>query len=413
MKNKRIWFTPAVLSLCFGVSSFAQASDIDEIKALEAKLAQEVSKEAQADATKDTLSPKQVVIVNNGSANSQKSEQKTESKQEQKAESSSTAAWGTGDNIDGLRQDRRSVEQVNEQVLMEKLEQSRIEDEKSRLDRLFKVQEYNRRRKAELGETDLNKADIVARESEVKVKDESIEVIEEIPLNAAAPVEPVKKVVVPEPVINYVVAPAPQALTPHASSYSSESTLVAPPLKAAAGVYDEMYIRGIMAAGGYTEVDNVNAQTSWGVALGKNLSPRTFLEGQIVKAKFKVDDPLFTNSKRLLDQYHFSGLFGYKIGDIGGKFEPHLRAGLSYVRRDSQRASDRSRDKQSSNSFDGIVGVGGDFKIANNVSITGTAEYYFNVLDDVSSSELRDRRADSKIEDENYFIIGVGLKLDF
>ena len=118
-------------------------------------------------------SPSQVVILNNSPSSRQDQLQnqefdsefdtKQDSYQSSRNRSRSNVVartgWGNGDTVNLMRDIRVNKESQNEAALIEKLEESRMEDEKSRLQRLFKIREYNRRRHHEMGDDNWDDGD--------------------------------------------------------------------------------------------------------------------------------------------------------------------------------------------------------------------------------------------------------------
>ena len=364
--------TTSLISAVFCLSSvqvFAQSFDPDgfDPKEFEVETPDEATKSGSnslsdikgIEASRDkTNSPTQVVILNNSPSNSQ------EQTNTQKTRSSARSSWGTGESLDAVREYRMRTEAKNEQALMEKLEASRVKDEKSRLDRLFKVSQYNKKESAP------------THTPHVKVR--------EVHVNKA-----------------------------HATSaqkyQSSRSSLLT-----------SIYFKGQYGAGFY---NYENTDVSHGFILGAGIKfyDRLHAEFNFINSNFRINDPLgnyeyshnsqvFENSNlRDMNQRNFSGVVGYDFYSTE-QMNTALRVGLSYVQRDSESATTSGYSKRSSDALDAVIGASVDFKVAKNLYLTGAFDYYVNLDNNVF--EVRQKDIVS-IEVANYFVTGVGLKLEF
>jgi hypothetical protein len=309
-----------------------------------------------------TNSPTQVVILNNSPSNAQ------EQTNTQKTKSSARSGWGTGESLDAVREYRMKTEAKNEQALMEKLEASRVEDEKSRLNRLFKVRQYNQ--------------------------------------SAEVPTY------VPQAKVNHVQDV--YANTKHSAATSTET------YNSSSSALTSFYFKGQYGAGFY---NYENTDVSHGYILGAGLKFYDRLHGEFnfISSNYRINDPLgnyeyahhsqvFENSNlRDMNQRNFSGVLGYDIYSTE-QMKAAFRAGLSYVQRDSESARTRGFSKQSTDALDAVVGASVDFKVAKNLYVTGAFDYYLNLDNNVFEVKHKDIVS---IEVANYFVTGVGLKLEF
>lgn len=347
-------------------------------------------------------SPSQVVILNHVPTQSQ--DQKTES-----LNSSSQRArmgWGTGESLKAMRDSRINKEAKNEQVLMEKLEVSRMEDEKSRLRRLFKIRAYNRQRRVEMGEED---TEFGSMQSDYEAE------------TTYVPVQNSRRVV------NVISAPAVQVasapITPDVPMMTQSGSSTFPAFKGYSSktLY---YVKGQFGLGKYSASNTSTpiGTSSWGLSAGKNINSRWLVEVGLYKTSYQVNDPnayqveinnygyaTQYSQERTLNQYNFSGLLGFKLINANG-FLTSLRGGLSYVRRDSESSDVSGFQSFRSNTIDGLLGVGVDVEIAKNVMIAASFDYYSNLLNDLASTNSA---VVERVETANYYVLGLGLKLNF
>lgn len=346
-------------------------------------------------------SPSQVVILNHTPNQSQDQNQQTESLNSSSQRYKARAGWGTGESLEAIRDSRINKEAKNEQVLMEKLEHSRMEDEKSRLRRLFKLREYNKRRHAEMGEEDYEFGSI-----------------EQDYETTSAPMQRVQRVV------NVVHAPTVEvaSVTPDVSKSSGKTSWMP-----SSNPYNgkQHYLKGQLGFGNYSASNATSpiGTASWGLSAGKHLNSRWLIEVGVYKTSYEVNDPgaarvnnfdiygnfQGTSQVRSLDQYNFSGLVGFKAVKYNGILGT-IRGGMSYVRRDSESLDLPGYQALRSNTIDGLIGLGMDVEVAENIMVTASFDYYSNLLNDLSSTNTQ---AVERIETANYSVLGLGLKFKF
>ena len=410
--RKIIVSTVACAALCAG-SAYA-AESLSDLKAYESGSAVAAAVPAQSSSV-DRVgrlgsgagdhSPSQVVILNNTPNTNQGQEQNQISEQDQDQSFSSRQRQrarigvGTGQSLELLRETRIQKEAKNEQILIEKLEDSRLEDEKSRLRRLFKIRQYNQRRHEEMGEG----GEFGSLESDYTHKTD---------IYAHAPKAHAPTVVVAAPSI--VKPDAPEAHVGSGySSYKPTNTWGS----------KKHYIKGQIGMGDYSDADNAFSTTSWGVAIGKELSTRLYGELGLYKTSYEIYDPFAVpvgkncgvfgcesiSNSRDLDQYNLSAILGWKLIQSQG-VTGSIRGGLSYVRRDSESSDIEGVQSFRSNTIDGLIGVGADVEIARNLSVTASFDYYSNLLNDIASTDLD---VVENVEESDYYVLGIGLKLNF
>lgn len=346
-------------------------------------------------------SPSQVVILNNSPSSKQEQQQNQEfdsefdTKQDSYQRTRSRArsnvvartGWGNGDTVNLMRDIRVNKESENEAALIEKLEESRLEDERSRLQRLFKIREYNRRRHHEMGDDNWNEGHGYHEPKEHK----TVKVVK----------------------VNHVKPDAPKHDTVENNKYSHSSW---------SDKVKDYYFKGQLGLGEYSAAENATGVASWGLSVGKNINTRLHYEVGVFKTSYEVDDPRgnvefdiygnaydLGNNLRDLEQYNFNALLGYKLittNDISAAF----RAGLSYARRTSDASTLDGFAEFKSNAVDGLLGVSADVRLGESFFATGSFDYFTNVLNNISSSN---QDIVERVENSDYYVLGVGLKYEF
>jgi hypothetical protein len=307
----------------------------------EGEQAQEEYSDAMNEAY-DTQSSPQINIYNaNSNANKQKAESaadaNSEAKNDTKVQNDVALESEIGNEYvsrtNDIRNARKSLEVGTEQKTLEKIEWSRMEDEKDRADRLF----GNR----------YNKADDYKKE------------------------EP-KVIVVEKPTY---VAPVQQ-----------EPAYVAP--VKAAPVYDvkatetkeevnwwgqEAYVAPMIGSMNYS-ADNVSSGTAYGVAVGSRFDSNVSLEGSFLYGTFEMEDynVVGTNGFQYVyglkdvTQYGFGGAVKYNFGM--GRISPFIGALGSYTMREYTETRIGTGSSEST-AFDAGLALGADVKIAKNLSL--------------------------------------------
>lgn len=254
---------------------------------------------------------------------------------------------------ESLRSARKDEEVNTESKIVEKLEASRLEDERRRADALFgdRFESMNKKvevEKVEIGEVNVNK------NSNNTVKDSNVVVAEEA---VVAPV--VAAPIIATPVI---VAPA--------------------PIVEVAPVFEKTYA-GVTAGSTEYNASNVETQYAIGAFVGKQLDANWSVEGRFTYSNYYVNTfwiaPLFKE----LDQYDFGLTTRYSFAI--GKVRPFVGAGLSYSYRSYQdRIYDNliqiNTDEATTHAVDGSLLAGLDFEISRNFSIGAEAIYTANVF---------------------------------
>ncbi|MCC6137081.1 MAG: porin family protein [Bdellovibrionaceae bacterium] len=376
------------------VVSFAQAQEDYNIETIERNISRshdedsEQAQEEYSDAMNEAEHTQNSPQINIYNANSNANKQNQKGKLEAGAEAVSDAqAEAVNDNVseaaadsyvngevgneyisrsNDIRKARKNMEIGTEAKMVEKIEWSRIEDEKDRADRLF----GNR--------LDKNYNDDYKKE---------------------------------EPKVIIVEKPA------YVAPVQAEPAYVAP--AKAAAVYDvkteekevsnwwgeEAYIAPMVGTLNYS-ADNVSSGNAFGVALGSRFDSNVSIEGSFLYGEVQMEDYNvgFYNMPGLKDvtQYGFGGAVKYNFGM--GRISPVVGALGSYTMRDYQETRYNGGGTAESTAFDAGLMVGLDVKIAKNFSIG--AEY--RLMKNISN----DREEDTQQIQPQFFQQTVGKTME-
>ena len=305
-------------------------------------------------------SPSQLVILNNSPSSSQQ--------QQQDSNQTARQGWGTGESLEYLRNHRMRKESQNEQALMEKLEESRVEDERSRLEKLFSIRQRQTQKQSLGGSVAIIQPD---------AGDKRLALVK-----------------------------------PQYSNTSYE--------RVSSADDNNWYLRGQLGIGTY-RAENAENSASWGLAVGKSLGRKLHVEFNFMSSGYKVNDPrgnyevdydgnsiVEPEDLRDLVQLNYSGVLGYNIAEYS-EFTMALRAGVSYVKRVSQSSNIDKFSEVNTNTFDLVLGASGDLRLIDQFYLVGTFDYFKNLANDTDRGD----RFSERVESADYFVLGVGLKCEF
>lgn len=298
-----------------------------------------------------------------------------------------------------LKDSRKQEEKVTEALIQEKLESSRLEDERKRAQKLF-------------GGSAL--ASGAATQSEEK------QIIELKPTTEPKKAESQLEVTIEK---HTTVTPdldiesLKNELKQDAASGSVSTKIESSDERTFAD--KTAYIGGLIGGAGYPELYNVDGDVSAGVVAGARVAPQVYVEGS------------FLYSRYYLSQNYWNSLYGYwerinqyniqlavKYALMESRFTPTIGGALSYTRRTYSLPDPFGQfdDNGSSTSFDFGLVVGLDFMLSKNVAIGADFRYMINLTASEESEFLsRQYRASGvqSIEESDYFILGGNIKLLF
>lgn len=322
----------------------------------------------------NSTTPTIQIQVQNQSAQEQnlKSNTTTQAKSETQYQSAQNSA------LDGLKKTRAQIEAENELKVVEKLEASRLEDEKDRNDRLFGN----------------NKKAIVR---EVKIERQAERQIEKDFVN--------------EDLRQEIRREMKDTVTP-ASTIEGKS-----------------YFGALVGMGDYSGVNNVRGSYSLGFIMGKETRPNLNIEGSFLFSEFDVeqkDGGLVCEWSGCLQYPRITRMNQYQAGITAkyqptfGIFKPYVGGAAAYSFRtfsDVQFALPNN-DAQSHAIDLGLV-MGLDLLLAKDLTVGFDYRAFTNVFNRASSSGLQSSFArsvynsDRAIESISYSQLGFTLRHDF
>jgi hypothetical protein len=305
---------------------------------------------------------------------------------------------------DRIRKSRQDAEMQTEQSIVEKLEQSRLEDEKRRAEVLFGDR---------FGHL-LNNENQSAGTSNAK------------PVNEEKPNPPQVQI------IQVPVAPQPADIKPIDKDLIREEVNTALSQAKQQDLEDEVVAKntvyfGILGGlGEYPDARNVKGQYAVGFLAGSKYNDKLVFEGSFLYSKYDIQQRqllIFSNGfvPRVteMDQYNLGALVKYQILD--GLLRPAFGGVASYTYRtftDTQFASANS-NSANSNAVDFGVMLGADLEFNKDFSIGLDFRYMWN-LTSRTSSDFNNQNFqritfgnESPIERLSYYTIGLSARAQF
>jgi hypothetical protein len=368
-----------VLALLLGASAFAQQAQVQVNQGAAAQYDEATN--TVVEVQPKTIDRNPIVILNNNPPRVQ-----------DQGTSLVEASPLVESQADRMRKQRAGLEVNTEQRIVEKLEQSRMEDERERADRLF--------------------GNALAKPT---------------PAPAPAPVvEPVPVVVAPQPV--QVVQPAPQVVEAKEDKVDVKSEIrmamaeLQPKAEEPKTTY---YVGGLIGTAEYQDAVNVKGNVATGISVGAITPDNFVVEGAFLYSDYEVDDMTQAYPWKDLTQYSIQGAVKYQI--LPGKLRPFAGAVLGFTHRKATN-SDMSSPyyggtagapdgEGTSNAFDvGLTG-GLDLALSKQFSIGAEARYMHNISYKREYSDrmmgMEDSSGITPIEELDYYSVTVNGKVTF
>jgi hypothetical protein len=330
-----------------------------------------------------------------------------------------------------LRKARQDAELQTEEKLVERIEHSRLEDERRRSEMLFgdrfnqlmtkseqKAAQVTEARQVIVNENYGVQGDVVqgaqatstqglAQESKAApvLVDASEQKQQQQPIQLPAPVvvlQPeVKKVVDADLVLVDVDIEKDHGHHGHKDRHEHRHEVITdldPSLKHAAILVNRSYVAGLIGMGDFPDVRNVRGNYSLGFALGNKIDDRMLVEGTFQYSNFSIEQldsgPLGFNPEysRIteMSQYTGSGVLKYQF--LSGSFRPVLGGVAAYNYRtfsDVQLAF--GNNDASSHAIDVGVMAGADIEVTRTFSIGAETRYMWNVFNRSSNAGFQRR----------------------
>lgn len=302
----------------------------------------------------------------------------------------------TESKAEALRKSRQDAEVATEQKIVEKLEASRLEDEKRRANELFGQKKEEVKAEA--------KAEVVV-----------VPAATPAPVVAPAPVVVVAPVATPAPEVAPVVV-APVAAPVNASVMEVQEE--------AKQEESKTYVSGILGTGNYPDVQNVKGKYAVGVAFGSKSDDRFAFEGSFMFSQYDVEQRfgggVFPGPygveyyPRITQMNTYQGSIAGKYSIMNGTFRPVVGAVGTYSYRTFRDTQFGNPSYQAqSNAIDLGLIAGFDVAVSKKFSVGLDYRYMMNLTSWASDSTLQRSFArsvygsDTPIEQLNYQQISI------
>lgn len=331
----------------------------------------------------------------------------------------------TESHIDQIRKARQDAEMKTEQSLAERLELSRIQDERRRAEVLFGDRFpvlLNQGSEKPVVQPVVQQQPVVVEQAPAPV------VVAPTPTPVAAPVV-VAPAPTPAPVVTPVVIEKPEVVEAVAPAAPAETKASLADLKAEQDKEEfekQTYFGLLGGMGTYQNADNVRGNYALGFSIGSKMSDRLMVEGEFLMQNYDVEqadsgpygyDPLYPRITEM-NQYSLGALVKYQL--MGGTFRPVVGGIVAYnYRTFSDKQLGFDNNDASSNALDAGLLVGLDFEISKKTSIGLNYRYMFNVYNRENTPGLQTRFAQSvynsgtPIEKFNYDVISLSGRFSF
>lgn len=280
---------------------------------------------------------------------------------------------------DVLRRQRQDMEVQTEQKIVEKLENSRLEDEKSRADKLFGN----------------------------KLQEETPVVVAPAPV-AVVPVQ--EKAEVPSEQLESVKAEIISTIKEQKEEEKKPES--------------QMYFAGLMGTTEYPDVSNVEGNYAFGFSVGTIMPNRIVVEGSFLYSNYYVDEFWSINPFKELDQYNTS--LAVKYAFLPGRFRPMVGvlAGYTYRQYSNRQFNNYyyrnlgyNDQETDTHAVDVGVTVGADFDVTESLSIGAEYRYSTNMInksdDDIWYQEFLAPGNSTPVEELDYSSFTINAKFKF
>lgn len=260
-----------------------------------------------------------------------------------------------------LRKSRVDAEVATEQKIVEKLEQSRLEDEK-------------RRSEALLG----NKLDVNQNQQNTDVVVETKVIA---PVQAVAPVVEKQESILDKDAIKNEV---------RASIAEMKET--------DKKVEHKTYVGALLGMGEYPDVNNLRGNYSLGFSVGRNTSEHALVEGSFLYSNFDVEqrfggisDPFTgTTYPRITEMNQYQTALAMKYSFLEGSVKPVIGGLLAYTYRTySDKQFGSSSNNAQSHALDAGLTGGVDVAVSESFTVGLDVRYMFNITNRSQNSGLQ------------------------
>ncbi len=340
-----------------------------------------------------------------------------------------------------MRKNRQDAELTTEQKIVEKLEQSRLDDEKRRGEVLFGDKFNNLMKQSQNNQQQASQV-VIGNGNTVESVQKSDQTSQQkavvAPVVVATPA-PTPVVVAPTPVV--VAAPVVAPVTP-AQDEQMDREAIRSEVSAALSEFKKTeekpksrsYVSVLGGSGDYPTAINVKPQYSFGVGFGQKFSDKIVAEASMLYSNYQVEqrfdpysgngaticNPYCANYPRITDMNQYSTSLLVKYQFLGGMFRPELGTLASYTYRtfaDKQFAL--SNAAVSSHAIDMGLMLGASVEMSDSFSLGIDYRKMWNMTNRIEGSGLQKSTLqqsasnDTPIESLSYYNISVVARVSF
>lgn len=308
----------------------------------------------------------------------------------------------TNSTAEAIRKVRQEEEMRTESKIVEKLERSRMEDEKRRAQILF-------------GEKFNNLQDSTATSTTTT----TTTTVAPTPVVVQPVTQPIVQPIV-QPVVVEHTSPAQDSLSRDAVREEIRAALDSEKMLEEAKPYQTTYIAAMAGFGFYTGADNVKGKSVLGAAIGARFNEALMLEGAFIASDYEVDAYTydingFYMGYQAIDMKQYTGMFSGKYQLMSGVVRPVVGAFASYSYRDYKLAYSGTETGNSHALDVGLIG-GVDFEINPRFSVGLDVKYMlWNAYNKVTEKFWGGYwgQIGEKLEKKSYVNAGLNVRLTF
>lgn len=346
-----------IASLALAITSLQVSAETEVEADFQDAVVQDSIVETTSETVRKSEAPQGGVIILNTNSNDNKNDSEAASNAEAITDVVAVADVEAKSDVltqaEAMRKARESAEMSTEQRIVEKLEASRLEDERRRADVLFGDRFEALEEKKVIEKKEVIEDDYGLKEEKVVEKVVVKEVIKE-------------KEETPE-----VIAPV-----------QTQTVAVQPPQHFK---NDRTYM-GVAVGGMSYDASNVESNYAAGVVIGRDMGNKVSVEGSFLYSNHFVEKFWYTPLYSEVSQYDIGLTAKYSI--FSGSLRPFVGAGVNYVYRNYQDriyygggyGSDEFGDEANTHAVDGSLLAGLDLQISPNLLIGAEFKYSTNVF---------------------------------
>lgn len=302
---------------------------------------------------------------------------------------------------DQMRESRQEVEMNTETQIVEKLEQSRIDDEKRRADVLFgeRFDKLNNKEAASSPQAVVTPVPVVPVQ------------VQTVPVAEPVQVQRVESEEIEKPSMREEL----KAALSDIQAEDDSRNYLAP----------KTYVSATLGLADYPSIDDIKGQYAMGFSVGTKFKDRIVVEGSFLYSRFQVErfyaqaySPYGYSpnsySTKTIDMDQYTGSVAVKAQLFSGMLRPVVGGLLSYSYAQYHEDS-YYVDDSATHAIDAGVLAGADFDVDEEFSIGFDYRYLFNISNRTENNNRISLAGynDKQIESQNHYILSLIGKMSF